>query len=207
MKQYHKEILFLFILSLIFFAVFSGCSLKKINNKKAMLLYQDGIKLSSKGDFEGALKKFNKSIEVSKKNGFKYGVAHNYNEIGNIYTYGNNFDIAREYFHKALTIYKSNKMDAEVSKSLDNISKTYVRQGDYKKAMEQYEILLAWDKTSKNRLGAGITNFNMALLCERYTLDFKKALFFYKEALHIFIELKREKEAFETRKGIKRMTF
>lgn len=203
--KYKTALFFVLILSASF--LFSGCSMKKINNRKAMFLYQDGMKLSAQGNFDGALEKFNASIQISEKNGFAHGVAHNYNEIGNIYTYKKQFDIAREYFQKALKIYQDKNMRPEVSKSLDNIAKTYMRQGDYKQAFKGYETLLSWDMESKNLLGAGITNFNMALICEKYLMDYSKAKEFYQDALDLFLELNRGKEAEEARKGITRMTF
>ncbi len=207
MVKYQKFILFtlIFFTGLLFLNV--GCSSKKINNKKAMFLYQDGMQLSSKGNFDKAIEKFNKSIEICEKNNFISGKAHNYNEIGNIYTYKKQFDTAREYFQKALAIYKGNNMAAEVSKSFDNIAKTYIRQGNYRQSLKEYEKLAAWDMESKNILGAGITKFNMALLCEKYIKDYQKAKKFYQEALDIFLNLKRDKEAEEARKGIKRTTF
>ncbi len=207
MVKYQKLILFtlIFFTGLLFFNF--GCSSKKINNKKAMFLYQDGMQLSSKGDFDKAIAKFNKSIKICEKNGFISGTAHNYNEIGNIYTYKKQFDIARVYFQKALTIYRDNNMATEVSKSFDNIAKTYLRQGNYRQSLKEYEKLAAWDMKSNNLLGAGITKFNMALLCEKYIKDYKKAKQLFGESLNIFIDLKRDKEAKEARKGIKRMTF
>ncbi|MDA8133674.1 MAG: tetratricopeptide repeat protein [Desulfobacteraceae bacterium] len=204
---YEKKILISLVLIWGFLSLFSGCSLTTIDNKRAMFLYQDGILLSSKGDFDGALEKFNASIRISEENGFADGVAHNYNEIGNIYTYKNKFDIAREYYQKALSIYEEKNMAPEVSKSMDNIAKTYLRQGDYVRTLEQYETLLSWDKASGNRLGAGITNYNMALICEKYTMAHEKAKQYYQDALDIFLSLDKEKEALEAQKGIQRMTF
>ncbi len=203
----HKKTIIVFILSIIILSLLAGCSLKKLNNRRAMLLYYDGIQLASKGELDQALEKFNKSIAVSQKNKFTIGIAHNYNEIGNIYTYKKKFSIARDYFNQALIIYKENNMATEVSKSFDNMAKTYLRQGDFNNTLNQYEKLAAWDIKTDNMLGAGLTKYNMALLCEKYIKDYDKAKNFYGEALEIFIKLNKEKEAMEAKKGIKRMTF
>jgi len=202
-----KKILLLFVLSISLLSLFSGCSLKKIQNRKAMFLYYDGIKLSSNGEFDQAIEKFNKSLKISEANNFKTGIANNYNEIGNIYTYKNKFSIARDYFNQAIIIYKEKNMHPEVSKSFDNIAKTYLRQGDFINTLNQYEKLVAWDIKTDNMLGAGLTRYNMALLYEKYIIDYKKAKKFYEQALKIFLKLKKEKEADEARKGIERMTF
>ena len=206
MITYQKKILFILVLSIGLLSVFSGCSLKKLHNKRAMLLYYDGIELASKGKFDQAIEKFNKSIAISQENRFSSGIAHNYNEIGNIYTYKKKFNIARDYFNQALVIYKKKNMKPEVSKSFDNIAKTYLRQGDFNNTLGQYEKLVAWDMESGNMLGAGLTRYNMALLYEKYIKDYNKAKNFYEQALKIFLKLNREKEALEARKGIKRMT-
>ena len=207
MMKYEKNKSFLVVLCTCLVFLFSGCSMKNINHKKAMFLYQDGMKLSSQGDFDGALEKFNASIKISEENKFMPGVAHNYNEIGNIYTYKKKFNIARQYYQKANEIYKEQNMTTETSKSFDNIAKTYVRQNDYDQALKEYEHLLSWDMETSNLLGAGLTNFNMALICEKYTLDYKRARKLYKDALDIFTELNREKEAKEAHKGIIRLTY
>ena len=207
MMKYEKNKSFLVVLCTCLVFLFSGCSMKNINYKKAMFLYQDGMKLSSQGDFDGALEKFNASIKISEENKFMPGVAHNYNEIGNIYTYKKKFNIARQYYQKANEIYKEKNMATETSKSFDNIAKTYVRQGDYDQALKEYEHLLSWDTETKNLLGAGLTNFNMALICEKYTLDYKRARKLYQDALDIFTELNREKEAKEAHKGIIRLNY
>ncbi len=120
----------------------------------------------------------NKSIAISEEHKFSSGVAHNYNEIGNIYTYKKKFNIARDYFNQALVIYKDNNMPSEVSKSMDNIAKTYLRQGDFNNTLSQYEKLAAWDMESGNMLGAGLTKYNMALLCEKYIKDYLMLLFY-----------------------------
>lgn len=207
MLKPQKKRVSVLILSGCLVLLFFGCSLKKIDNKRAMFLYQDGMKLSSQGNFDGAIEKFDQSIAISEKHGFAFGVAHNYNEIGNIYTYKKQFNIARQYFQKALAIYQEKNMATEISKSMDNIAKTYMRQGDYPRALVQYETLLSWDKTSNNTIGTGITAFNIGLLCEKYILDFKKAKTAYEQALEIFLKLNRKKEAKEAHSGIQRMTF
>lgn len=182
-----------------------GCSTKKINNKRAMFLYQDGIKLAADGNFDKAMDKFNQSIAISEENGFNSGVAHNYNEIGNVYTYKQKYDIARSYFENALAIYKEQNMAPEISKCIDNIAKTYLRQGDFPNTLKQYERLVAWDFESGNMLGAGITNYNMALICEKYIRAYNKAGDYFQAALDIFIQIKREKEAQQARDGLKRV--
>lgn len=201
--RHHVVIVFILISV---FAVFSaGCSTKEMRSRKAMILYQEGMKFSAKGEFEDALEKFNESVEISRENGFEHGVAHNYNEIGNIYTYKKEFSRARDYYQQALAIYQKNNMKNEVSKSLDNIAKSFLQQEYYGKSLDTYKQLVEWDESRGNQLGKGIAKFNMALIYERYIRDFDAAERLFNEAYAIFLNLGRDRETEEARKSVRRV--
>lgn len=199
------KIFFILLLNCAVFLGLAGCSTKDMSSREAMVLYQEGMKFSSRGEFEDALERFNRSAEISRENAFEYGIAHNYNEIGNVYTYKKEFNRARDYYQQALAIYQKLNMANEASKSLDNIAKSFLQQGYYGKSLDTYKQLVDWDESRGNQLGKGIAKFNMALIYERYIKDFDAADQIFNEAYTIFLNLGRDRETEEARKSIRRV--
>lgn len=160
-KNNVKEYLHFSLLILHFFCL--SCS-SLHSQSPAEKLYLEGQHFLAKGEGPAALSCFQQSLELSRQEGFSAGIAHNLNEIAIYYTGKRNFAEARKLLTEALTIYREEGMTVEVSKALNNIATTYVREGAWSKALARYEELLVWDGRSGNRLGEGITLYNMGLL-------------------------------------------
>jgi tetratricopeptide (TPR) repeat protein len=184
-----KVLLSLFMMTLLI----NSCMPRFIQIRRAELLYKKGQTLLSKGKEEEAMLKFEKSLALSKKAGFKAGVAHNSNEMAIIYTARGAYGKARKLLTEAVDIYKEAHMEPEVSKALNNIALTYVRARDFKEAIHQYEALLMWDREKGNHLGEGITLYNMGLIYTQYLGEREEARRRYAEALKIFKKLGNEK--------------
>jgi tetratricopeptide (TPR) repeat protein len=163
-----------------------------MKTRQAERLYSEGQFLLSKGKGDVAVRKFEKSMKLAKEAGFQAGVAHNLNELAIFYTAQGELEKARDYLQESYTIYMEEGMAPEVSKSLNNIASTYMREGKVLKAVEQYEKLLEWDRQSDNRLGEGITLYNMGLLYQGHLKQPGKALSHYRQALEIFQALGKE---------------
>ncbi|MCB2147616.1 MAG: tetratricopeptide repeat protein [Deltaproteobacteria bacterium] len=103
--------------------------------KRAEYYYLQGQSLANQGQTERAIKKFEKSMDLSEKTGFVAGIAHNLNELAIIHTTAGEFDAARSELSRALDIYRSLDMKPEVSKTLNNISQTYAREGRFEDAI------------------------------------------------------------------------
>jgi tetratricopeptide (TPR) repeat protein len=182
----------------------TSCMPRFIQIRRAELLYKEGQALLSEGKEEEAMLKFEKSLSLARNAGFKAGVAHNFNEMAIIHTSRGAYGKARALLTKAVDIYKEAHMQPEVSKSLNNIALTYVRERDFKKAIDQYEELLTWDRKTDNLLGEGITLYNMGLIYAHYLGEREEARRRYAEALKIFKKLGNKKyiRAVEKHMGI-----
>lgn len=170
----------------------SCCTTPTMKMRQAERFYYEGQFLLSKGKGDVAVRKFEKSMKLAREAGFQAGVANNLNELAIYYTARGEMEKARGYLQESYAIYKEEGLAPEVSKSLNNIASTYMREGRILKAIEQYEKLLEWDRQSGNRLGEGITLYNMGLLYQGYMKQPDKAISHYRQALEIFQALGKE---------------
>lgn len=170
-----------------------SCSTRPYRLKRAETLYRQGQLYSSKGEFKKAYAKFEESLAVAKMIDFKPGIAHNLNEMAIILTAARQFKQAREKLNQAMAIYKTLEMNPEVSKTMNNIASTYLREGRLDEALSHYEQLIDWDQRTGNKLGVGISLFNMAVLYQNHLREYEQARKRYLEALTIFKALGNEK--------------
>jgi tetratricopeptide (TPR) repeat protein len=183
------------VICLLVLAVFvlPACSIQSFQIKRAEALYKRGQVLEAGGRLEEALSKFNDSMALAEKAGFRPGVANNLNEIAIIYTSGGEYEKARALLVKALHIYREMKWNTEVSKTLNNIALTYLKELRFDEAIKAYGDLLAWDHQTGNRLGRLITLNNMGFIYDHYLGDAEKARKSYEGALRIARELGERK--------------
>ncbi len=196
-----KLFFFIFLLSI----SLTFCSPRPYQIRRAEILYRQGQSLSSKGEYDQALKKFQRSIELAKRAKFKQGIAHNLNEIAIILTARRQYSEARNKLVEALAIYKELKMNPEVSKALNNIALTYLEQHNFSKAIEEYNKLIQWDTKTGNELGVAITLNNLGHVYERYLNLPLEAKEKYIKALKIFEKLGNEKYATAMKRKILRI--
>lgn len=187
-----KSTFLLHFVLLIFSCLCLSCS-SHYSQSPAEKLYLEGQHFLAKGNGSAALSCFQQSLELSRHEGYPAGVAHNLNEIAIYHTDNRNYAEARKLLTEALAIYRAEDMAVEVSKTMNNIATTYLREGEWSKAMIHYEELMGWDKQSGNRLGEGITLYNMGLLNGKWLDQPNLAFKQLRDALVIFRELNAEK--------------
>jgi tetratricopeptide (TPR) repeat protein len=179
-----------FVLLSIF--LFSACSVRSVQIKRAEQRYKKGQYLVSKGEIDKAIVNFNKSIAMARGAGYMAGVAHNLNELAIIHTNRGEYEKAREMLTEMIQIYKDLDMKPEVSKSLSNMAVTYVREKKFQEAFKWFDELLEWDKETGNELGMGITLYNMALIYHQHLGMDEKATECLAKAMKIFKETGNE---------------
>jgi len=167
----------------------AGCALRPFQVKRAEALYKKGQILETKGHLDEALVKFNASMTLAEKAGFRPGMANNLNEIAIIATTRGEYERARTLFTRALEIYKEMGWKTEVSKSLNNIALTYLKGLDFEGALKGYRELLKWDESTGNRLGNVITLNNMGFIYGHYLGREGEAWASYRKALAIARQL------------------
>ncbi len=173
--------------------VLTACSPRSFQIKRAGVLYSRGQALETEGRLDEALSKFNESMALAEKAGFRPGVANNLNEIAIIATNRGEYEKARALFSQTLGIYKEMDWKPEVSKSLNNIALTYLKELDFDGALKGYRELLRWDKETGNRLGEVITLNNMAFIYDHYLGKPEEAKVSYRKALEIAKQLDNRK--------------
>jgi tetratricopeptide (TPR) repeat protein len=170
-----------------------SCSPRSFQIKRAEALYNKGQILEMEGQPDKALSKFNESMALAGKAGFRPGVANNLNEIAIIATKRGEYEKARALFTRALRIYREMDWKPEVSKSLNNIALTYLKELNFDAALRGYRELLKWDEGTGNRLGEIITLNNTGFIYDHYLGKPEEARKSYRKALGIARELGNRK--------------
>ncbi|RLB25542.1 MAG: hypothetical protein DRG71_03840 [Deltaproteobacteria bacterium] len=190
------------LLLLLLAMVLSACGAHEYRLRRAKLLYHQGQLLQTQGKIEEATKKFEASLALSRREGFRPGIAHNLNELAIIKVSKGEYVKARQLLEEALGIYKSLRMSAEVSKVMNNLAITYLEQGDPKGALTAYNELLQWDKATGNILGQLIVLYNMGEIYEEYLNQPCQAKPHFEAAFHLALSLGRRKLAKKIRHKI-----
>jgi tetratricopeptide (TPR) repeat protein len=166
-----------------------SCASNPFLQHQAERFYYQGQSLLSQGRTDEAYEKFDQSFKLSEKAGHRIGMAHNLNEKAIIYTAKSQYDNARKSLNDAMEIYKDLEMNPEVSKALNNLALTYLREKRFQEAIKQYDVLLEWDRTTGNRLGAAIVLNQMGWVYASFLKNPYKAYNMYSDARNIFTEL------------------
>jgi len=172
----------------VWLSVFS-CTSKPFQQRQAERFYYQGQTLLSQGKTDAAYEKFDQSYQLSEKADDRTGMAYNLNEKAIIYTAKGQYDSAREALQEAIEIYKALGLNPEVSKALNNLALTYLRETRFQETIQQYEVLLEWDRETGNRLGEAIVLNQMGWIYASFLKNPKKAYAMYSDARDIFREL------------------
>lgn len=185
----------------------AGCVSTSGKMRWAEQLYKNGQYLAAKGKEEAAVKKFQKSLKLSREIDFSPGIAHNLNELAIYFTARKNYPEARAMLTEAISLYRQEEMKPEVSKAMNNLAITYLREGRIDKTLEQYNELLDWDRQTGNLLGEAITLYNMGSIYERFIGNKKKAYERYGVALEYFKELGNEEYVTTVERALKSLQY
>jgi tetratricopeptide (TPR) repeat protein len=178
----------IWLLSLVGILMLS-CTSNAFLRRQAEQFYYRGQALLSQGKLEEAFKNFDQSFTLSERAGDRAGMAHNLNEKAIIYASKSRYGKARQSLGQAIDIYKTLGMNPEVSKALNNMALSYLRERRIKAALDQYGVLLEWDRGTGNRLGEAIVLNQMGWLYAGFLNNPKKAYAMYADARDIFTEL------------------
>ena len=194
-----------FLLSLLFclsLTLLFSCLSGPVQKRHAERLYYEGQAHLSQGNTAEAVKKFEYSLQLAEKAGFRAGVAHNLNELAIIYTTRGEYKKARDALTATVPIYKELGMNPEVSKALNNIALTYLREHRFREAVSHYENLLKWDQETGNRLGEAIALNQMGWIHANFLKEPKRAYPLYAKAREIFEELGKDSHVQVVEKNI-----
>ncbi len=151
---------------------------------EGLSLLKEGDELYNKFDYYSSLDKYEKSLEIFKKNNFDEGISLSLNGIGNVYKNLGDYKKALNYYTDSLQVKrKTGDMKGE-GNCLNNIAGVYNNLGDYQKALSYYTESLQVKKKIADLEGAGTCLNNMAGVYDNLG-DYRKALDYYSDALEI----------------------
>ena len=143
-------------------------------------LHQIGMIYQDKGDYDAALKQYQKAKEVFEKIGDIKGVSSSLHNIGMIYQYKGDYDAALKQYQKAKEVFEKIGDIKGVSYSLHQIGIIYQDKGDYDAALKQYRKSMEIKEKIGDIAGAALS------MAQIGTLYFKQNQF--ESALKLFIQ-------------------
>ena len=159
---------------------------KENPQRKALAGYLEGIYYNDeKHDAETALKYYLKAAtEIEKTE--DYQLAHLiYAGIGDIYVYRSLVDYAITAFQKAYDFAKSSNNKVYISSALSYLGRAYSIKPDVNKSISYYKDALDVARKADDKISVTIALNELAVVCAAYSKDYKQALEYALEALHI----------------------
>lgn len=154
--------------------------------RKALAGYLEGIYYNDeKHDAETALKFYLEAateIEKTKDYQLAYLI---YAGIGDIYVYRSLVDYAITAFQKAYDFAKSSNNKVYISSALSYLGRAYSIKPDVDKSISYYKDALDIARKADDKISATIALNELAVVCAAYSKDYKQALEYALEALHI----------------------
>ncbi|MCH8317951.1 MAG: tetratricopeptide repeat protein [Bacteroidetes bacterium] len=128
------------------------------------------------------------ALALSKKVGFKKGIARSLKNIGIFYYTQGNYDKAIDHYLRSLKIYEKLDDKKSIASSLNNIGIVYWQQGNYDKAMDHYlRSLRMYEELGDKKGIANSLNNIGGVYYEQGNYD--KAIDHYLRSLKIYEEL------------------
>ena len=115
---------------------------KKLNDEGGMatILNESGVVFEYKADYDEAIKRYKSSLAIREKLNDDAGKAYSYNFLGGVYTLLKKFTEAEKFLLTSLELRKNLKDSFAIALSYGDLGYMYKEQGNYAKAMEQYDL-------------------------------------------------------------------
>ncbi|HEY3404476.1 MAG TPA: tetratricopeptide repeat protein [Ohtaekwangia sp.] len=127
---------------------------EELDNKEGIATTKNNISTiySIKKDYGQAMKYLEESYALFVELGDENKIIGSMNNLGNLHTEIQLYDNAMKYFTQAYQL--SEKKGAAFADPLSNMGNLFFRQGNYQRAIENYEKALAIERQSNNKLSA-----------------------------------------------------
>jgi CHAT domain-containing protein/tetratricopeptide (TPR) repeat protein len=154
----------------------------------ASKLYNEGTELATKGDYPGALTKYEAGLQVAEKSGNKRAVATILLGIGVVYYRQGSYAEAAKHYQRALKICEELGDKSGMARTLNNLGIVYRNQGSYNTALEYYQksLKLQEELGDKGVIAASLSNLGNVY---RSQGSYDKAIEYYQKSLKIEEEL------------------
>ncbi|MEW5768042.1 MAG: tetratricopeptide repeat protein [bacterium] len=158
---------------------------KEIDEKNiAKLISKMGQIYYLLGDYDSALKQYQKALEIIERIGDIAQVAKSLHQIGMVYHQRGDYDSALKQYQKALEIDERIGDIAGVAGSLHNIGMIYHQRGDYDSAIKHYQKALEIAERIGDIAGVAKSLHNIGAIYHQRG-DYDSAIKHYQKALEI----------------------
>lgn len=160
---------------------------------RAYALNQIGTTFRNLSEFETALKKHQKALEISEKINNKEFIVLSLNMLGVVHTRTDAVKTALDYSQKALELAEAVESPSEhikrhINISLNSIGNLYKTLGQFDLAISQFKKALELEEKLNNKLGLAINNQNIGA-CHEQKGELEIALDYYRKSLALNDEI------------------
>jgi tetratricopeptide (TPR) repeat protein len=155
-----------------------------LDERAAQALYLAGVKLLSEGNGEEALQSFRKALEIYTKKGLKPEIANCYKQMGNVYTFYEEWDKAEEFYKKAIELDKELKNWPSLLENLFLVSNLLMDKNELDRSLEYAEEAERVSKKVGDERNQFQSYKQMGQIYERES-DLKKAKESFEKAVKI----------------------
>lgn len=147
-----------------------------------------GVVAYNRGDYDQAMKYYEKTLEIYERMGDKKGIAASCRNLGVVYSYRGELDRALEYYNKQLDISDTIGDRREIGSALNNMGIVYWNRGNLDAALGYYQrhLTISEEIGDKRGIGAACNNIGL-ILWKKGDLD--EALRSFKKYLSISEEI------------------
>lgn len=157
--------------------------------KAAQILYLAGVRLLSEGNGRGALQRLEKASEIYTKKGLKPDIAKCYKQMGNVYTFHEEWEKAETCYNKAIELEKELKNWPSLTENLFLMSNLLMDRNELEKALKYLKEAEKVSKKVKDESSQFQAYKQIGLIYERKE-NFKKAKENFQKAIKIGEKLK-----------------
>ncbi|MFB0562915.1 MAG: tetratricopeptide repeat protein [Candidatus Lokiarchaeia archaeon] len=126
-------------------------SSSELEYEEALFLYERGLELVEREDWQEALSRFKSALDIFEKVGSDLEISLCLKALGKIYGYLGRWLKATEYFEKDLEIQKRMGNEQELMEDIDNLITYYRKSFNFEKAITQLEHIHNIFEKSKNQ--------------------------------------------------------
>jgi tetratricopeptide (TPR) repeat protein/CHAT domain-containing protein len=154
----------------------------------AQLIHNFGVLQQARGDYEGALDYYGRSLKIKEELGNKAGVASSLHQLGNLQYLRGDYEGALDYYGRSLKIKEELGDKAGVARSLHQLGMVQQDRGDYEGALDYYGRSLKLLEELGNKAGVASSQGQIGKLLMD-TENFGEAFGLLLQSLATFLQL------------------
>jgi tetratricopeptide (TPR) repeat protein len=162
-----------------------------------------GVVYYAKGEWERAIKYYERSLAINEMVGNEYGMAVIFSNLGSVYRARRKWEQAIEYYERSLTIKEKEGDEHGMAPTLNNLGSVYYAKGEWELATKYYKRSLAiTQKIGDERMMAFSYN-NIAMLYQDQS-RLEEAVPLFEKSLEIFERIGDEPHADHVRGNLEK---